>query len=80
MHASTGDGLKWLQITHHQHHAMVEAIERREGARAQAIATEHIEVARLNLRHAYETAQETAHPALRLLKPPASKRVGKVRG
>ncbi len=79
MHASTGDGLKWLQITQHQHYAIVEAIERREGARAQAIATEHIEIARMNLRHAYEGSQENAHhhPAARLLKNLSGSRSGR---
>ncbi|MCK9919136.1 GntR family transcriptional regulator [Microbacteriaceae bacterium K1510] len=69
MHSSTGDGRQWLLITHNQHHSMVHAIERREGARAQAIAIEHVEVARMNLRHAYEKAPESIQimPAMRLL-------------
>ncbi|MDC7784097.1 GntR family transcriptional regulator [Rhodoplanes sp. TEM] len=69
MHSSTGDGRQWLLITHNQHHAMLHAMERREGTRAQALAIEHVEVARMNLRHAYEKAGETMGlmPAMRLL-------------
>ena len=69
MHSSTGDGRQWLLITHHQHRSMVYAIEHREGTRAQALAIEHVEVARLNLRSAYEEPQSAIEvmPAMRLL-------------
>lgn len=53
MHASTGDGRQWLLITHNQHRSILQAIERREGTRAQALAIEHVEVARMNLQHAF---------------------------
>ena len=71
MHASTGSGRRWLQITHYQHHVIVDAIERREGARAQAAAMEHIEVARMNLRSAFERPAEVSDvmPVIRLLRP-----------
>lgn len=70
MQASTGDGRRWLQITHYQHHAMLQAIEKREGARAQALAMEHIEIARMNLRSAFEKSHELSDilPAIRLVK------------
>lgn len=69
MHSSTGDGRQWLLITHNQHRSMLHAIERREGSRAQAVAMEHVEVARMNLRHAYEKGPESIEimPAMRLL-------------
>lgn len=72
MHSSTGDGRQWLLITHHQHRSLLHAIERREGTRAQALAIEHVEVARMNLRHAYEKAAEAREilPAIRLLAEP----------
>lgn len=72
MHSSTGDGRQWLLITHNQHRSILHAIERREGTRAQSLAMEHVEVARMNLRHAYETADESRGlmPALRLLARP----------
>jgi GntR family transcriptional regulator, vanillate catabolism transcriptional regulator len=71
MHASTGDGRQWLMITHNQHRSLVTAMEKREGTRAQAIAIEHVEVARMNLRHAFRThegvtvgqSRETLNPA-----------------
>jgi GntR family transcriptional regulator, vanillate catabolism transcriptional regulator len=70
MHVSTGDAKRWLCITQHQHHVILEAIERHEGTRAQAVAIEHVEVARMNLRAAFEKSQEisTFMPAMRLLK------------
>jgi len=69
MHSAAGDGRQWLLITHNQHRAILHAIERREGTRAQAVAIEHVEVARMNLRHAYEKVQESIEimPAMRLL-------------
>jgi len=53
MHASTGDGRQWLLITHNQHRSILQSIERREGTRAQSLAIEHVEVARMNLNHAF---------------------------
>ncbi|WP_413206388.1 GntR family transcriptional regulator [Rhodospirillum sp. A1_3_36] len=71
MHASTGSGRRWLQITHYQHHVIVGAIEQREGTRALAAAMEHIEVARMNLRSAFERPDEMSDilPVIRLLRP-----------
>jgi GntR family transcriptional regulator of vanillate catabolism len=70
MHVSAGDAKRWLWITQAQHRVILEAIERREGTRAQAIATEHVEVARMNLRAAFEKPREASElmPAMRLLK------------
>jgi GntR family transcriptional regulator of vanillate catabolism len=36
-------------IGHHQHHAIVEAIESREGTRAESVAREHARLSRRNL-------------------------------
>lgn len=54
---------------HRQHHMLFDALARGEGARAQALAVEHIEVARLNLQQALEHGGETelALPAMRLV-------------
>jgi len=46
-----------LVVAQTQHHALVAAIERREGARAEAIAREHARIARSNLEAAFETGQ-----------------------
>jgi GntR family transcriptional regulator of vanillate catabolism len=71
MHPASGDGRRWLLITHRQHRAIVEAMLWRQGTRAQALAIEHVEVARMNLRFAYEQARDGAEigPAMRLLVP-----------
>lgn len=71
MHPASGDGRRWLLITHRQHRTLVEAILARQGTRAQALAIEHVEVARMNLRFAYEKARDGGEiaPAMRLLTP-----------
>jgi len=69
MQSSAGDGHKWLLTTHEQHHSMVWAMEHRQGTRAQALAEEHVQIARMNLRHAFERPQTNVEimPALRLI-------------
>lgn len=59
----------WMLYAHRQHHMLVEAIKRGEGARAQALAVEHTEVAQTNLRLALERRSEVedALPAFRLV-------------
>ncbi len=54
---------------HRQHHMLFDALERGEGARAQALAVEHTEVARHNLQQALEHRDETEQvlPAIRLV-------------
>jgi GntR family transcriptional regulator of vanillate catabolism len=44
----------WMLYAHRQHHMLVAALKAGEGARAQALATEHTEVAQMNLRMALE--------------------------
>lgn len=59
----------WMRYAHRQHHLLVEAMRRGEGARAQALATEHTEVAQTNLRLALERRSEAelVMPAIRLV-------------
>jgi len=59
----------WMLYAHRQHHMLVDAMKRGEGARAQALAVEHTEVAQINLRHALERRTETERvmPAIRLV-------------
>jgi GntR family transcriptional regulator of vanillate catabolism len=45
-----------------QHRAIVEAIENREGARAEALAREHSRISRSNLEFAFETEYSISHP------------------
>ena len=61
----------WMLYAHRQHHMLFDALRRGEGARAQALATEHTEVAQSNLRLALERRSEAepALPAIRLVAP-----------
>ena len=52
LHESTPDGLFWLRTSHAQHEALVEAIETRQGTRAQALAEEHARIGRRGLERA----------------------------
>lgn len=42
-------GRDWLHIAHFQHHMIVQAMEAGQGARAQALAEEHVAIAQENL-------------------------------
>jgi len=59
----------WMLYAHRQHHMLVEAMKRGEGARAQALATEHTEVAQENMRLALERRAESEQvmPGIRLV-------------
>ncbi|MBA2963288.1 MULTISPECIES: GntR family transcriptional regulator [Ramlibacter] len=59
----------WMRYAHRQHHMLVDAMCRGEGARAQALAIEHTEVAQVNMRLALERRAETEQlmPAIRLV-------------
>jgi GntR family transcriptional regulator of vanillate catabolism len=59
----------WMRYAHRQHHMLVDALKRGEGARAQALAVEHTEVAQMNMRMALEKRAETERvmPAIRLV-------------
>ena len=49
VHAALPESWEILLVAQHQHHALIDAIGRREGARAEAIAREHARIARRNL-------------------------------
>jgi GntR family transcriptional regulator of vanillate catabolism len=59
----------WMLYAHRQHHMLFAALKAGEGARAQALAVEHTEVALMNLRMALERRAETEQvlPAIRLV-------------
>lgn len=59
----------WMLYAHRQHHMLFDALKRGEGARAQALAVEHTEVAQMNMRLALERRAETERvmPAIRLV-------------
>lgn len=59
----------WMLYAHRQHHMLFAALKAGEGARAQALAVEHTEVAQMNLRMALERRAETERvlPAIRLV-------------
>lgn len=59
----------WMLFAHKQHHMLVDALKNGEGARAQALAVEHTEVAKMNMRLALERRPETERmmPAMRLV-------------
>ena len=59
----------WMLYAHRQHHMLFAALQAGEGARAQALAIEHTEVAQMNLRMALERRAETERvlPAIRLV-------------
>lgn len=59
----------WMLYAHRQHHMLLEAMKRGEGTRAQALATEHTEVAQENMRLALERRAESEQvmPGIRLV-------------
>jgi GntR family transcriptional regulator of vanillate catabolism len=69
MQSSMEEGHQWMQQAHRQHHALVQAIERGQGARAQALGEEHVEIARMNLDYASERPELAANlmPGLKLV-------------
>src|SRR6478736_8908415 len=63
------EGHQWMKQAHRTHHAMVQAIERGQGSRAQALGEEHVEIARMNLDYALERPELAAElmPGMRLV-------------
>jgi GntR family transcriptional regulator of vanillate catabolism len=59
----------WMLYAHRQHHMLFDALRSGQGARAQALATEHTEVAQMNMRLALERRSESEQvlPAIRLV-------------
>ncbi|MFL6631241.1 MAG: GntR family transcriptional regulator [Massilia sp.] len=58
-----------LYLAHRQHHNLVYAMEHGQGARAQALAEEHVEIAKMNLKHALKSPERSAEliPTLKLI-------------
>lgn len=67
MQSTLQDGYRWMLYAHMQHRGLLEAIERGQGARAQAIAEEHVQVAKLNLDYALDRPDADLVPALKLV-------------
>jgi GntR family transcriptional regulator of vanillate catabolism len=71
-HATLPESWEILLVAQHQHTALVDAIGRREGGRADAIAREHARIARQNLDIALENRQLLERlPGSTLLRHPA---------
>jgi GntR family transcriptional regulator of vanillate catabolism len=69
MHGSMPGDRDWMLYAHRQHHMLLNALQRGEGARAEALAQEHTEVAQMNMRQALERRSEAEQvmPAMRLV-------------
>ncbi len=69
MQSSMEEGHEWMRHAHRTHHALVQAIERGQGSRAQALGEEHVEIARMNLEYALERPEiaESVMPGIRLV-------------
>jgi len=69
MQSSIQEGTQWMQMAHQQHHSLVQAIERGQSSRAQALGEEHVEIARRNLEYAVDRPEQAAKvlPAIRLV-------------
>jgi GntR family transcriptional regulator of vanillate catabolism len=62
------DSQKWMVYAHMQHHRLVMAMEKGEGARAQALAEEHVDVPQMNLEYAAELPDAAEFiPAMKLM-------------
>jgi GntR family transcriptional regulator of vanillate catabolism len=69
MQAGMADAHDWLRYAHRQHHMLVAAMQAGDGARAQALGEEHVQVALMNFEHALSGDNEVARkvPAFRLV-------------
>ncbi|MBI5256519.1 MAG: GntR family transcriptional regulator [Burkholderiales bacterium] len=69
LRTSGPDARDTLVVAQQQHHSVVEAIQQREGARAEAVMREHARIAHRNLRDALQTHQGLQHlPGARLIR------------
>ena len=72
-HATMPASWEILLVAQHQHHTLIDAIARREGGRADAVAREHARIARQNLDLALENRQLLERlPGSPLLRLPAA--------
>jgi GntR family transcriptional regulator of vanillate catabolism len=62
--ASAPQRLRLLNFAHQQHHLLVEALEAGQGSRAEALAREHADIARRNLRLILEAGDAEGPAAL----------------
>ncbi|MCK9508942.1 MAG: GntR family transcriptional regulator [Pigmentiphaga sp.] len=60
MQSHGSEDTEWMRYAHRQHHRLVQALERGESARAQALAMEHTDIARMNLQ---DSAARVDHAA-----------------
>ena len=69
MQSTTAGDWQSLYLAHRQHHSLVQAMERGEGARDQALATEHVNMAQMSLTYALEGPEAfiKAAPVCRLV-------------
>jgi GntR family transcriptional regulator of vanillate catabolism len=69
MQSSMEEGQQWMRQAQRTHHAIVQAIERGQGSRAQALGEEHVEIARMNLDYALERPELAAElmPGIKLV-------------
>lgn len=69
MQGSVVNDRDWMLYAHRQHHMLLDAMRRGEGARAQALAQEHTEVAQMNMRQALDRLSDAKQlmPAMRLV-------------
>ena len=70
MQANSPQARDMLVVAQDQHRQVLDAIERREGARAEAIMREHARIARRNLRDAMQEHNLHRMPAVRLIRKP----------
>jgi GntR family transcriptional regulator of vanillate catabolism len=69
MQSSMEEGHQWMRQAHRNHHSIVQAIERGQGSRAQAMGEEHVEIARMNFDYALEKPELVAEimPGIKLV-------------
>ncbi|RJG04762.1 GntR family transcriptional regulator [Noviherbaspirillum cavernae] len=69
MQSSMEEGHQWMKQAHRTHHALLQAIERSQGSRAQALGEEHVEIARMNLDYALDKPELAAKimPGIKLV-------------
>jgi GntR family transcriptional regulator of vanillate catabolism len=79
MQSSLAEGHESMRLAHQQHHALVQAMERGQGFRAQAICEEHVEIARMNLEFALERPDVVAEVLPGIALVDAAGRSGRVR-
>ena len=60
--------LRSLMLAQEQHREVIDAIEHREGARAEALMKEHSRIARRNLREAMRSPETTRVPGAQLIR------------